>query len=90
LTQFGIAGALAQPTLNLVGNGVNISNTGWGTSSNSSQIATAATLVSAFSLSSNSADSAVLTSLNPGVYTAELYGVGGSTGVALAEIYEVP
>jgi hypothetical protein len=90
LAQFGVTGTLAQPSLNLSGNGVNISNTGWGTSSNSSQIATAAASVNAFALPVNSADSALLTTLNPGAYTAEVVGVNGSTGVALVEVYEIP
>jgi hypothetical protein len=34
-------------------------------------------------------DSALLISLAPGAYTAQISGTGGTTGVALAEIYQV-
>ena len=34
-------------------------------------------------------DSALLVTLGPGAYTAEVTGVLGDTGVALVEIYEV-
>ena len=45
----------------------------------------------AFALASPaSRDAALLVTLQPGSYTAQLSGVGGTTGVALIEIYEVP
>ena len=37
-----------------------------------------------------SGDGAILTELAPGNYTAQVSGVGGATGVALIEVYEVP
>jgi len=37
-----------------------------------------------------SADSAILVTLPPGAYTAEVSGASGDTGVALVEVYEVP
>ena len=36
------------------------------------------------------ADSAILIVLPPGSYTAEVSGVGATTGIALVEVYEVP
>lgn len=53
-------------------------------------IATAASSVGAFPLASGSADSAGLVTLPPGAYTVQVTGVGNTTGVALAEIYELP
>jgi len=44
----------------------------------------------AFTLASTSKDAAVLVTLNPGVYTAQVRGVGDTTGIALVEVYEVP
>jgi hypothetical protein len=35
-------------------------------------------------------DSALLATLPPGAYTAEVSGAGGDTGIALVEIYDVP
>lgn len=40
--------------------------------------------------STASADAALLVRLGPGLYTVHVSGVNGTTGVALAEIYEVP
>jgi hypothetical protein len=92
LTAFGVGGALAQPSLSLFDSSGNViaSNTGWGTSSNPSQLATAAASVGAFALASGSADSALIANLSAGAYTMQLSGVSNSTGVALAEVYVVP
>lgn len=35
-------------------------------------------------------DFALLVTLPPGAYTAEVSGSGGDTGIALVEVYEVP
>jgi septal ring-binding cell division protein DamX len=92
LTAFGVGGALAQPSLSLFDSSGNViaSNTGWGTSSNPAQLASAAVSVGAFALASGSADSALIANLSAGAYTMQLSGVSNSTGVALAEVYEVP
>lgn len=91
LAQFSIPGALAQPTLTVFdsSNHVLSTNTGWNTNSNAVQIATVAANIGAFALQLNSTDSAVLLNLAPGAYTAVVSGANGSTGVALAEVYEV-
>jgi sugar lactone lactonase YvrE len=92
LTQFGVAGVLAQPILTLLsGQTVVATNTGWGTSTNPTpaQIASVATQVGAFPFASGSNDSALVVSLSPGAYTVQISGVNNTTGVALAEIYEV-
>jgi hypothetical protein len=90
LAQFGVPGILAQPTLAVYDStgAVVASNTGWGTNSNPSQIAAVAAQVGAFALAPGSADCALVVSLPPGTYTAHVSGVGGTTGVALAEVYE--
>jgi hypothetical protein len=92
LSAFGVSGVLAQPSLSVNNSAGTVvaSNTGWGTSSNAAQIASTATAVGAFSLASGSADSAAIVSLSPGAYTVQVSGVNNSTGVALAEVYEVP
>jgi hypothetical protein len=91
LTAFGVSGVLTQPSLSLFDSSGNViaSNTGWGTSSNPAQIASAAVSVGAFALPSGSADSAQIVNLSAGAYTMQVSGVGNSTGVALAEVYEV-
>jgi hypothetical protein len=91
LAQFGLTGTLAQPVLTLfdsAGNPV-ATNTGWGTAPNASDIAAAITATGAFAFPSGSADSALLVTLAPGSYTAQIAGAGGTSGVALAEVYKV-
>jgi hypothetical protein len=91
LSQFGVAGVLAQPSISLINgsNGVVASNTAWGTGSNPSQIASVAAQVGAFPLPGGSADSALIANLTPGDYSVELSGVNSTTGVGLIEVYEV-
>jgi hypothetical protein len=91
LTAFGVTGVLAQPSLQVLsGQTVIASNVGWTTSSDIALIANAGALSGAFALGTESADSAAVVQLPPGAYTAQVVGVNNTTGVALAEIYEVP
>jgi YVTN family beta-propeller protein len=91
LAQFGVTGFLANPVLGVYDStGAMIaSNTGWGTNPGAAQIAANSAAVGAFAFQSGSADSAVLVSLSAGAYTVHVSGEGNTTGVALAEIYEV-
>ncbi len=88
LTPFGVAGVLPDPQLQLKSsNGVIASNSGWG---GNSQLAAASAAVGAFSWGTSSTpDSAILITLPPGAYTAEVSGVSGDSGVTLVEVYEV-
>ena len=62
------------------------SNSAWG---GDSQITAEAALVGAFPWNTpGSKDSALLLTLPPGAYTAQVSGVTGDTGVALVEVYE--
>jgi hypothetical protein len=88
LGQFGLSGTLAQPVLSVFdskGRAV-ATNAGW---SGAAEIATAGMAVGAFPLVAGSADTALVLNLTPGAYTAQIAGVGGVTGVALIEVYEV-
>jgi hypothetical protein len=89
LVPFGVAGTLTDPQLQLYsGTTLLEGNEGWG---GSPQIVSTAASVGAFAWGSPaSADSALLVTLNPGAYTAQVAGASGDTGVALIEIYEVP
>jgi hypothetical protein len=66
------------------------SNTRWGANPDPGKTAAAAAVVGAFPLASGSADSAAVISLAPGAYTMQASGAGGTTGIALAEVYEIP
>jgi hypothetical protein len=86
LGSFGVEGVLADPKLEVY-QGTNLvrASDNW----NSSLAPTFAT-VGAFALAANSRDAALALSLAPGSYTAQISGVGGTTGVALVEVYELP
>lgn len=83
----GVAGTLANPSIQLTNvSGTPIaSNDDWGTLSASDK-----SQLSALSLTpSNAAESALVVTLEPNVpYTPIVQGVGGTTGVALVEVYE--
>jgi hypothetical protein len=89
LTAFGVAGALADPSLTIYQDSkVITTNEGW---ANSAAIAAAAIQTGAFALPSGSKDAAVLLTLSPGAYSAQIKSAkNASSGVALIEIYEVP
>jgi len=92
LTQFSVAAALAQPVLTVFNSaGTQLaSNTGWGTNADPQQVSAAFGATGAFALPSGSPDSALLLSLAPGSYTAEVSGLNNTTGNALIEVYEMP
>lgn len=93
LAGFGVPGVLADPQLALFkqGNATPVQqNDNWMQGATAAQIGLAAAQVGAFSLPANSRDAALIVNLDPGAYTAQVSGVGGSTGTALIEIYEVP
>ncbi|MBI5380932.1 MAG: hypothetical protein HZA31_03425 [Opitutae bacterium] len=61
-------------------------NDNWG---GTSRLVSAFAQTGAFSIAAGSKDAALLVSLPPGVYTAQVSGVANTTGVALIEVYEV-
>jgi hypothetical protein len=89
LTAFGVAGALADPVLTIYQDGEAIAtNAGW---ANRAEITTAAMQAGAFALAASTRDAALLVTLKPGSYTAQVKAAQvTSSGVALIEIYEVP
>ncbi len=89
LADYDITGFIAQPRLQLF-NGANVvvEDTGWSSASNVSAIADAAARVHAFALDPARLDSAILSPLSGGAYTATITGVDGGTGIALAEAYD--
>jgi uncharacterized protein YjdB len=89
LTAFGVAGALADPVLTIYQDGEAIAtNAGW---ANRAEITTAAMQAGAFALAAGTRDAALLVTLKPGSYTAQVKAAQvTSSGVALIEIYEVP
>jgi kumamolisin len=100
ISPYNLQGTLGQPQLSVYDQSsvLIVSNTGWGNplSPGTSKVAavyrnaTAADMASvgAFALPANSLDSAIVLTLPPGSYTAEVTGVNNTTGTALAEVYE--
>jgi hypothetical protein len=88
LVPFGVSGTLPDPLLGLyAGSTLLGSNKGWGGNPSISAVAAS---VGAFGWNTSSTDSAILATLPPGAYTAQVSGASGDTGVALVEVYEVP
>jgi hypothetical protein len=89
LADFGVAGALGNPTLSIVnGSGQTVAqNDNWEGDGNAAAITAASARLGAFQFKSGSFDSAVLTTLPPGNYSAVVSGVNGATGIALVEVY---
>ncbi|MBS0663706.1 MAG: PQQ-like beta-propeller repeat protein [Verrucomicrobia bacterium] len=92
LAGYGVTGVLANPRLQVFdGAGRLIAeNDDWSTASNASSLAATARAVGAFDLNAGSQDAVLLLTLPPGVYSAQVAGVGGTTGVGLVEVYEIP
>jgi len=91
LAALGVTGPLADPRLSLYSTGTRTvllsTNGGWG---GDTGIAAAAAAVGAFSWGpSPTADSAILVTLPPGSYTANLTAGQGGSGIALVEVYDV-
>lgn len=86
---FGVAGALADPTIGIYsGTNLTSSNDDWSANNNAAQIADAAVRLGAFSLPIQSADAALMPTLAAGAYTVQVAGKGSGSGVTLVEVYD--
>jgi Calx-beta domain len=86
LKGFGINNALADPTLDLYrGSQLILSNDNWQNNSLADQQA----LKSNGLAPTNDKESALITTLDPGSYSAVVRGKGNTTGVALVEVYNL-
>lgn len=84
LANFGVPGILTDPILTVfdsTGSAI-LTNDNWNTPDG-----TTFASVGAFPLPAGSKDSAIVATLSPGAYTAQIRGIGG-TGIALLEIYD--
>lgn len=87
LAVFGVEGE-SDPKLELFSGTRSIAvNNDW---NGAGDLAAAFTQVGAFALDPTSKDAAVLATLAPGSYTAQVSGTTGQAGLALIEVYEVP
>jgi hypothetical protein len=101
LFNYGVPAPIPDPVLSLYDKNNNLlaQNTGWQnpkTSNSAYPAASTAAITAAdsaayaFALTTANADSAILVTLPPGSYTAQVSSVSGSSGPALCEVYEVP
>lgn len=90
LAQFDVQERMADPVLSLRDDrGVEIaSNNDWGT--NAAEISAVNKRVGAFPFADGSKDAALVVTVPPGNYTAFVSGAGGTSGIVLVEVYEVP
>ncbi len=89
LASYGVTGTLVDPTLELIPQGASTplaTNDNW---AGDAQVTAVGNTVGAFPLSgAASKDAALYLTPASGVYTAKVTGVGGTSGIALAEIYD--
>ena len=86
LAIFGVAGALADPKLEIFRGATKLAeNDDW-----NAAVGAYFAGLGAFALDGGSKDAALLITLPPGGYTAQLSGVGATSGEGLIEVYELP
>ena len=81
-TSLNVAGALVDPTLELDGPGVALTNDDWKSTQAAEITATGAAPTSDL-------ESAIVTTLQPGGYTAILRGKNNTSGIGLVEVYDL-
>ncbi|MBI5382400.1 MAG: immunoglobulin domain-containing protein [Opitutae bacterium] len=90
LAGLGVTGVLADPQLALFRQGTTVpiqQNDDW---RGTAPLKAAFAATGAFDLPDASKDAALLVTLEPGSYSAQVSGVNNTTGVALVEVYAVP
>ena len=90
---FAAGVTLADPILRIVrpSDGTTIrENDNWEVGNDPTLVRDAAVKVGAFAYTAGSKDSAILITLPPGIYSAQLSGANNGTGIGLVEVYEVP
>jgi len=89
LVAFGVPGPLADPTLELHSGGSMLAtNDNWKTNDQTGQSQESDVRATKLAPTGES-ESAILTTLNPGAYTAVLAGKGQTSGVGLVEVYDI-
>jgi hypothetical protein len=90
LAAFGVGNLLLAPRLRLFKDQTLIQeNENWNRAADPAAIAAAAAGAGAFPLPAGSNDASLLVELERGLYSAQVSGVGDTSGVALVEVYEI-
>jgi hypothetical protein len=91
LAELGVSSPIEDPIVFLYHGSTPIAyNDNWSDQFDATTIEQAFADTGAFPFNPNSNDAAILITLNPGIYTAIASGVGGTNGIALVEVYEIP
>ncbi|MEO5720928.1 MAG: putative Ig domain-containing protein [Chthoniobacterales bacterium] len=77
-----VSGTLPDPTLELVGDGLSVTNDDWRATQEQE-------IIDSTVPPANDRESAMIAILNPGAYTAVVRGKNGDTGIALIEVYDL-
>ncbi|MBI5692045.1 MAG: exo-alpha-sialidase [Verrucomicrobia bacterium] len=89
LAQYGLTGVLSDPLLTVFRGSERLAqNDDWQAARFPEAATAAAQTAGAFALAAHSLDSALVLTLPPGAYTAQVSGVAGSAGLALVEVYD--
>ncbi len=89
LSQFGLTGVMSDPLLQLFSGQTKIAeNNHWYSGGNGDAIASVAKAVGAFPLDQASKDSALLATLQPGAYSAQVSSADGVPSLAMVEVYD--
>jgi predicted alpha/beta superfamily hydrolase len=91
LVRQGVSTAITDPKITVFNSTQQVvaANDNWGDAPGQTELSRATAQVGAFSLQTGSRDAALLLTLTPGAYSVVVGGVNDSTGVGLAEVYEV-
>ncbi|MEO5958728.1 MAG: delta-60 repeat domain-containing protein, partial [Opitutaceae bacterium] len=89
LASFGVTDALADPRLAVIPQGTTVEIAASDDWSGEAEIVGATVAAGAFELAAGSKDAALVVRLPPGNYTVMVSGVGGTSGRALVEVYEL-
>lgn len=91
LVQFGVTDVLMDPQLVVFkGSSEFIRNDSWSSDpANTAAVRAAGKSVGAFVLEEGGRDAALVTALDPGSYSIQVSGVGGTTGKAIVEVYDL-
>jgi peroxiredoxin len=98
LGSLGVTGTLADPKLEVIRQGDTTpltTNDNWSTpvapaTATAAELTAAFGSVGAFALTAGSRDAALIVTLPPGTYTAQVSGVNNTVGIAIVEVYDLP
>lgn len=93
LSQLSVPGVISDPQIDVFDSGGHriLGNDNWGSAIAPAGAATSTIFnsVGAFTLPTGSRDAALVATLAPGLYTAQVSGVGAASGIALVEVYDL-